>query len=146
VLGNGTVASLGEAKLNADVRSPETARRHLVMFLSIMPGYSDMKRRSINRMSDVWSNTCEFTQPPLLQGEMKTMGTRMPIPYGPVAYSELPGKTSFVGSTLERPWARDCGTVGEERDRRSRHFHPTQERGGIGVERLGSGAGRETRY
>jgi hypothetical protein len=74
VLGNGTVASLGEAKLNADVRSPETARRHLVMFLSIMPGYSDMKRRSINRMSDVWSNTCEFTQPPLLQGEMNNHG------------------------------------------------------------------------
>src|SRR5580704_1396489 len=112
VLGNGTVASLGEEKLNDDVRSPETARRHLVMLLSMMPGYSDPNRRSINRMSDVWSNTCGFTQPPLLQGEMTTMDTRTPIPYGPVAYLELPGKISFVVSTLERPWARDCGTVG----------------------------------
>ena len=52
-------------KLKAEVRSPETARRHVVMLGSLTP-----KRCSMKRMSEVWSNTSELTQPPLLQGEI----------------------------------------------------------------------------
>ena len=29
-------------------------------------------------MIDVWSNTCELTQPPRLQGETTVIGTRVP--------------------------------------------------------------------
>ncbi len=112
VLGSGTSALLGEVKLKADVRSPATARRQVVMLFSRNPGYCAPNRRSINRISEVWSSTSELTQPPLLQGEMTTMGTRTPNPYGPAAYFGLPGKISLVVSIVDIPWARDCGTVG----------------------------------
>src|ERR1700704_4599453 len=112
VLGSGIFAVLAPAKLKADVRSPATARRHLVMLFSCNPGYCDPNRRSINRISEVWSNTSELTQPPLLQGEMTIMGTRTPNPYGPPGHFELPGKISLVVSIMDRPCARDCGTVG----------------------------------
>src|SRR5882762_8654644 len=63
-------------------------------------------------MIDVWSNTSELTQPPLLQGDMTTIGTRRPRPYGPAGYSEFPAKISLVVSTVDTPCARDCGGVG----------------------------------
>jgi hypothetical protein len=50
------------------------------MLLSINPGWRRAKRRSMNRMSEVWSNTSEQTQPPLLHGETTIIGTRMPRP------------------------------------------------------------------
>ena len=46
------------------------------MFGSLTP-----KRFSRKRMIEVWSNTCEFTQPPRLQGEITYSGTRTPGPY-----------------------------------------------------------------
>jgi hypothetical protein len=65
-------------KSNALVRSPQMARRHAEMCGSFTP-----KRRSMNRMIEVWSNTSEQTQPPLLHGEIARNGTRGPRPYGP---------------------------------------------------------------
>ena len=62
-------------KSNADVRSPQTARRHGVMFGSRTPN-----RCSMNRMIEVWSKTSEHTQPPVLQGEITVIGTRTPRP------------------------------------------------------------------
>ena len=35
---------------------------------------------TMKRMSEVWSKTCELTQPPLVQGEMIISGTRRPRP------------------------------------------------------------------
>src|SRR6516162_11947436 len=107
VLGKDTIAEFGDSKLNAEVRSPATVRRQVVMFGSIMPN-----RLSIKRMSDVWSNTWEFTQPPLLHGEMTIIGTRTPNPYGPASYVVFPAKSSLVRSTFETPCARDSGGVG----------------------------------
>ncbi|MDT4824750.1 hypothetical protein FQZ97_580100 [compost metagenome] len=71
-------ASLGVAKLKIEVRSPQTARRHGEMFGSATP-----KRRSMKRSTEVWSNTCELTQPPLVQGDSTYIGTRGPSPYTP---------------------------------------------------------------
>ena len=65
-------------KSNAEVRSPHTLRRQGVMFGSRTPN-----RFYMNRMIEVWSNTSEHTQPPVLHGEMTTIGTRMPRPNGP---------------------------------------------------------------
>ena len=45
------------------------------MFGSITP-----KRFSMKRIIEVWSNTSEQTQPPLLHGETITIGTRVPSP------------------------------------------------------------------
>ena len=67
--------SFGSAKLNALVRSPATARRQAEMLGSITP-----KRASMKRMHEVWSNTCELTQPPRLHGEITYIGTRGPMP------------------------------------------------------------------
>ena len=50
-----------------------------------MLGSCTPKRRSMNRMIEVWSKTSEQTQPPLLQGETTSIGTRWPSPYGPAA-------------------------------------------------------------
>jgi hypothetical protein len=65
----------GVLKSNADVRSPQTARRHGEMFGSATPN-----RASTKRMTEVWSKTWEFTQPPRLHGEMTIIGTRGPRP------------------------------------------------------------------
>jgi hypothetical protein len=72
----GSTSVLGVAKLKALVRSPLTARRNGEMFSSFTP-----KRASRKRSTEVWSNTCELTQPPRLQGEMTYIGTRGPGPY-----------------------------------------------------------------
>jgi len=95
--------SFGDLKLNADVRSPVTARRQGVMFGSIRVGCSCAKRFSMNWINEVWSNTSESTQPPLLQGEITSIGTRTPSPYGPAAKLALPVKISLVVSTVESP-------------------------------------------
>jgi hypothetical protein len=34
----------------------------------------------MKRIRDVWSKTSEFTHPPVLQGEMTSIGTRTPRP------------------------------------------------------------------
>src|ERR1700760_904163 len=107
VLGSGTTAAFGDLKLKADVRSPVTARRHGVIFVSLTPN-----RFSRNWISDVWSNTSEFTHPPLLHGEITIIGTRAPNPYGPLGYSELPGKISSVIGTVDRPCSCVWGGVG----------------------------------
>src|SRR2546423_14674947 len=90
-LGVSTLGSVGTRsdalwKSNAEVKSPQTARRHAVMF-----GSSTPNRASMKRISDVASNTSEQTQPPLLQGETTSNGTRTPRPYGPTTPSEPPG-------------------------------------------------------
>lgn len=71
--GNGSL--FGLAKLNAEVRSPQTARRQGLIFGSMTP-----KRCSRKRITEVWSNTWELTQPPLLHGEITYIGTRGPRP------------------------------------------------------------------
>ena len=101
-----------DAKSKAEVKSPATARRHGVMFDSIKPGRCSPKRRSRKRISEVWSKTSELTQPPLLQGEMISMGTRTPRPYGPNTWLLSPGNTSLAVLMVERPRARDSGGVG----------------------------------
>ncbi|MNL60611.1 hypothetical protein D3C87_1844410 [compost metagenome] len=65
----------GLTKLKAEVRSPATARRKLLILVSATP-----KRASRKRSTEVWSNTCELTQPPRLHGETTYIGTRGPGP------------------------------------------------------------------
>ena len=67
--------SFGLAKSKQDNRSPLTARRH-----GLISGSRTPKRASMKRMTEVWSKTCEFTQPPLVHGEMTYIGTRGPRP------------------------------------------------------------------
>src|SRR5262245_46611699 len=87
VSGSSTIRHpFGFSKSNALVRSPTTARLHGVMLVSTRSGCSSANRDSMNLMSDVWSQTCELTQPPLLHGEMTIIGTRIPSPYGPVGW------------------------------------------------------------
>jgi hypothetical protein len=76
-------AALGVLKLNALVRSPTTARRHGVMLASTMSVSPCAKRASRKRINEVWSSSCELTQPPLVHGETMSIGTRIPRPYGP---------------------------------------------------------------
>jgi hypothetical protein len=66
---------LGDTKFSVEVRSPQTARRNALMLGSTTPN-----RCSRKRSADVWSNTCELTQPPRLHGEITHIGTRMPGP------------------------------------------------------------------
>src|SRR5512139_1322017 len=73
----GKRGSLGRSKSKAEVRSPLTARCH-----GLMAGMVTPKRRSMNCATEVWSNTCELTQPPLLHGEITYIGTRGPRPQG----------------------------------------------------------------
>ncbi len=65
-------------------------------------------------MTDVWSNTCELTQPPRLQGETTSIGTRGPRPkarpYNPAGSSAVdalgPRRASWYSpssSTVDRP-------------------------------------------
>jgi hypothetical protein len=76
---SGNRRSLGCSKSNAEVRSPETARCQGLIVVILMP-----KRFSRNIPTEVWSNTWELTQPPLLQGETTYIGTRGPMPQGRV--------------------------------------------------------------
>ena len=63
--GGATIGAFGVLKSKALVRSPQTARRHGEMFGSVT-----LKRFSRNRITEVWSNTSELTQPPRLHGEI----------------------------------------------------------------------------
>src|SRR5262245_4381638 len=63
-------------------------------------------------MSEVWSNTSELTQPPLLHGETTHIGTRTPRPSGPLSYTSLPPKISSLLPTFDSPCSRDSGGVG----------------------------------
>src|SRR5882672_4302618 len=67
--------------MNTELRSPQTARRQAVMLVSVIffPVLCD-RNFSRNCRIDVWSNTCEHTAPPRLQGEAITSGTRNPRP------------------------------------------------------------------
>jgi hypothetical protein len=80
----GTLGLTGPTKLNAEVMSPVTDRRQAVRLGTRMP--VSAKRLSMNRSIDVWSNTSEHTNPPWLfarlNGEITSMGTRMPKPIG----------------------------------------------------------------
>src|SRR5579884_714634 len=107
VLGRETTTWLGALKSNAEVRSPQTARRHGVMF-----GSSTPKRCSINRTIEVWSKTSEFTHPPLLHGEITLMGTRTPSSYGPLGCLACPGNISCDISNVERACSGESGAVG----------------------------------
>ena len=62
-------------KSSAEVRSPATARRQALILGSMTPW-----RASRKRITEVWSNTCALTQPPRLQGDTTSMGTRGPMP------------------------------------------------------------------
>src|SRR6185369_2862791 len=75
------------------VRSPQMARRHAEMFGSRTPVHVSRKRST-----DVWSKTCEFTQPPRLHGEMTVIGTRGPSPIGTGA----PDAAPFAGRFADR--------------------------------------------
>ena len=86
MLGSAGTESDALSKSNAEVRSPQTARRHGVML-----GSSTPNRASMKRISEVWSNVSEQTQPPVLHGETTSSGTRTPRPYGPTTPSEPPG-------------------------------------------------------
>ena len=92
------------SKSNAEVRSPQTARRQGVMF-----GSSTPKRASMKRISEVWSNVSEQTQPPVLHGETTSSGTRTPSPYGPTTPSEplgvpaVPLNSSLSSGTVDCP-------------------------------------------
>ncbi|MOA10598.1 hypothetical protein D3C78_1304950 [compost metagenome] len=75
----GTMGSLGWTKSKQDVRSPQTARCQGLIASTVMP-----KRFSRNMPMEVWSKTCELTQPPLLQGDTTYIGTRELRPQGRV--------------------------------------------------------------
>jgi hypothetical protein len=106
VLGNAGTVALVRAKSNAAVRSPHTPRRHGEMLGSWTPN-----RCSMNRTIDVWSNTWEHTQPPVLHGDTTSIGTRWPRPYGPGTWFS-PGagwNSSPAMSTVDEPCAGDGG-------------------------------------
>ena len=79
------------------------------------------KRRSMNRMIEVWSKTSEQTQPPVLQGETTIIGTRMPEAVRAGGVARVAGE-ELVGraATVERPCARDAAGTAAPCGRRSR--------------------------
>src|SRR5437879_6530634 len=78
VEGRAGIDGSGFLKLNALVRSPTVARRHADKL-----GTSTPKRVSRNRSTEVWSKSADDTNPPLLNGEITSIGTRKPNPMGP---------------------------------------------------------------
>src|SRR5215471_6840951 len=79
----------GVAKLKAVVRSPTVDRRQALRL-----GTSAPKRVSRKRSTEVWSKRSDDTNPPRLNGETISMGTRNPKPIGPV----MGGLPTTVGS------------------------------------------------
>ena len=57
-------------------------------------GTSAPNRVSRNRSREVWSKRSEDTNPPLLNGEITSIGTRKPRPMGP----RICGEPTTVGS------------------------------------------------
>ena len=90
-------------KLKAPVRSPTAARRHAVRF-----GTSAPNRRSISRSVEVWSKTSWETNPPRLNGETTSVGTRNPRPIGPATAPASDGS----GLTVRYSPAVPAGAVG----------------------------------
>src|SRR5262249_61342091 len=72
------------------------------MLASIRSVLPCAKRVSRKRIKEVWSNSCEFTQPPLVHGETMIIGTRIPTPYGPAGGSASPGEISLGGGTGDK--------------------------------------------
>src|SRR5262245_34178524 len=66
----------------------------------------------MKRISEVWSNTCELIQPPLLHGDTTIIGTRMPKPYGPVGAPGRPAKISLMVLTVDLPCPANGGVGG----------------------------------
>jgi hypothetical protein len=64
-------------KSNAEVRSPLTVRRQVLMLGSRTP-----IQVAMNRVIEVWSKVWEHTYPPTVHGEITSIGTRMPSPIG----------------------------------------------------------------
>src|SRR5580704_16886432 len=89
VEGNFGIDGSGFLKLSALVKSPTAARRQALKL-----GTSAPKRVSRNRNTEVWSKRSEDTNPPRLNGETISMGTRKPKPIGPV----IAGVPITVGS------------------------------------------------
>ncbi len=110
-VGSGGTRSDALSKSNAEVRSPQTARRHGVMF-----GSSTPNRASMKRISEVASNTSEQTHPPLVHGETTSNGTRTPRPYGPMTPFVPPGvpavppNSSLSSGTVD--WPASAPTLG----------------------------------
>src|SRR5215470_17816963 len=107
VSGSAGTADRVRAKSKADVRSPQTVRRHGEMCGSRTP-----KRRSMSWTMDVWSNTWEQTQPPVLHGDTTSIGTRWPRPYAPGPCFAEPANRSGPTSTVDAPCAADDGGYG----------------------------------
>src|SRR5690606_11836376 len=70
--------------LKTERKSPLMVLLHELILLSsiFLPVFLE-RNFSKNIMVEVMSQTSEFTQPPLLQGEATTNGTRNPKPTGP---------------------------------------------------------------
>lgn len=82
VSGSAGIPYTGLAKSKAPVRSPVTLRRQALMFGQVAGLPRAAVQVSRKRSTEVWSKTSELTQPPRLQGEMATIGTRKPRPIG----------------------------------------------------------------
>src|SRR5262249_44100859 len=83
-----------------------------VMLDSIRSALRPANRVSRKRIKEVWSNNCEFTQPPLVHGETMIIGTRIPTPYGPAGGSAARGKISLGVGAVHRRSARVDGRGG----------------------------------
>ena len=66
-----------------------------------MPGTVNPNRFSRNIPMDVWSKTCEVTQPPLLQGDTTYIGTRALSPKGRTRPETVSSGTRYLPS-----WSR----------------------------------------
>ena len=90
-------------------RTPRSGRRRRPAATGVMLGSSTPNRASMKRISDVWSNVSEQTQPPVLHGETTSSGTRTPRPYGPTTPFEPPGvpavplNSSLSSGTVDCP-------------------------------------------
>ena len=79
----------GALKFSALVISPTAERRQALKL-----GTSAPNRVSKNRSTEVWSNRSDDTNPPRLNGEITSIGTRKPNPIGP----DIAGFPATVGS------------------------------------------------
>ncbi len=95
----------GRAKSKTPVRSPTTLRRQTLMFGQRAGVPSAVVHVSMKRSTEVWSKTSELTQPPRVQGDMTSIGTRKPRPIGtPSRYSPgVPGGASGGGTWSKKP-------------------------------------------
>src|SRR4029077_851478 len=78
VAGRLGIEVFGALKLSALLKSPTADRLQALRF-----GTSAPNRVSRNRSTEVWSNRSVATNPPRLNGEITSIGTRKPSPIGP---------------------------------------------------------------